>query len=150
MPVGMAGAARTELARLAQLDKAAGISAELLTPARVQVAYVVEAALTRAATAPALAARDHATTLDEEAAVSSPRQRSFTAAPLTETAEQEIKRLELVVGYLTEVNDRVMTQNIAMLHDLEACHKAVRDLRSEKDALAVQLRRRLEASEQQR
>lgn len=71
--------------------------------------------------------------------------------PLTESAAAEIKRLENTVRDLSEINDRIMAQNIALLADLEASQRAVRDLRGEKDSLAVQLRsslQRLEAAGQ--
>jgi FKBP-type peptidyl-prolyl cis-trans isomerase (trigger factor) len=62
---------------------------------------------------------------------------------LDETVEEEITRLQTTIANLTETNDRIMAQNIALLADLEAAHKAVRELRSEKDTLAVQLKRLL-------
>ena len=48
---------------------------------------------------------------------------------------------------LAEVNERVMAQNIALLHDLEAAQRAVRALKAEKHALAVTLKRALEREE---
>lgn len=60
-----------------------------------------------------------------------------------ETVPEEIERLNTTIVDLTETNDKIMAQNIALLSDLEAAQRAVRDLRSEKDALAVQLRRLL-------
>lgn len=56
----------------------------------------------------------------------------------------ELKRLEGAVHELTEANDRIMAQNIALLADLEAAQKAVRELRADKDVLALQLRRVLQ------
>lgn len=60
-----------------------------------------------------------------------------------ETVKEEIARLNATVAALNETNDRIMAQNIALLSDLEAAQKAVRELRSEKDALAVQLKARI-------
>jgi hypothetical protein len=68
--------------------------------------------------------------------------------PLEESAAREIQRLETTVRDLTEINDRIMAQNIALLGDLEAAQRAVRDLRGEKDVLALQLRRAMEEREQ--
>jgi hypothetical protein len=63
---------------------------------------------------------------------------------LSETAAAELRRLEGTVREMTEVNDRIMAQNIALLADLEAAQRSVRDLKGEKDALAVQLRSALQ------
>jgi septal ring factor EnvC (AmiA/AmiB activator) len=60
-----------------------------------------------------------------------------------ETVREEIARLNATVAELNETNDRIMAQNIALLSDLEAAQKAVRELRSEKDSLALQLKSRL-------
>ena len=68
--------------------------------------------------------------------------------PLEESAAREIQRLETTVRDLTEINDRIMAQNIALLGDLEAAQRAVRDHRGEKDVLALQLRRAMEEREQ--
>jgi hypothetical protein len=38
-----------------------------------------------------------------------------------------------------------MAQNIALLNDLETAQKALRDMRAEKHAMAVQLRQALQA-----
>lgn len=66
--------------------------------------------------------------------------------PMTETVAQEIRRLEKTVQELTDTNDRIMAQNIALLADLETAQKAARELKAEKDALAVQLKRALAAA----
>lgn len=63
---------------------------------------------------------------------------------LTETAQAELRRLETTVTELTETNDRIMAQNIALLADLEVAQRAVRELRAEKDALAHQLKRAMQ------
>lgn len=47
---------------------------------------------------------------------------------------------------VSEVNDRIMAQNIALLADLEAAQRTVRELRAGKDALALQLKRALSAA----
>ena len=60
-----------------------------------------------------------------------------------ETAAAEIARLEASLGALTQAHERVCVQNIALLADLEAAHRAVRELRADKDALAVHLKRLL-------
>jgi len=64
--------------------------------------------------------------------------------PLSESQSKELLRLENTIHDLTEINDRIMAQNIALLGDLEAAQRAVRELRGEKDALALQLRKVLE------
>ena len=61
-------------------------------------------------------------------------------------SEREVRRLEEAVREYAEVNDRIMAQNIALLADLEAAQRSVRDLRAGKDALAVQLKRALAAA----
>jgi hypothetical protein len=66
--------------------------------------------------------------------------------PLTESVSAELRRLEATVHDLTDTNDRIMAQNIALLADLEVAQKAVRELRAEKDALATQVRRVLTAA----
>lgn len=60
-----------------------------------------------------------------------------------ESEREEMHRLECTVGELSETNDRIMAQNIALLADLEAAQRAVRELRADKDALALQLKRAL-------
>ena len=60
---------------------------------------------------------------------------------LTETERAEMRRLVLTIQDLSETSDRIMAQNIALLADLEVAQRAVRELRAEKDALAVQLKR---------
>jgi hypothetical protein len=64
-------------------------------------------------------------------------------AELDEAPAAEIARLEASLGALTAVHERVCAQNIALLADLEAAHRAVRELRADKDALAVQIKRLL-------
>lgn len=59
--------------------------------------------------------------------------------------EREVRRLEAAVREISEVNERIMAQNISLLADLEAAQRTVRELRAGKDALAVQLRRCREA-----
>lgn len=63
--------------------------------------------------------------------------------PARESAAGEVKRLEATLHELTNTNDRIMAQNIALLADLEVAQKAVRELRAEKDALATQIKRLL-------
>jgi len=116
-------AMQAALRKLLAQDLNAGITAELLSP------IVVQRPASSVAPLP-------------------PAGRASDPSPLTgESGEAEVRRLELSVDSLSEVNDRVMAQNIALLHDLEAAQRAVRDLRAEKDALAVQLRRALEREE---
>jgi small-conductance mechanosensitive channel len=69
--------------------------------------------------------------------------------PLLESRAAELRRLEATVGELSETNDRIMAQNIALLADLEVAQRAVRELRADKDALAVQLKRALLDQQQQ-
>ena len=81
------------------------------------------------------------------AAAAPPRAAAAPAAAADvadETLAEEVERLSATVAALSETNDRVMAQNIALLADLEAAHRAVRELRSDKDALAVQLKRLLQ------
>jgi small-conductance mechanosensitive channel len=65
--------------------------------------------------------------------------------PLAESERGELRRLEATLKDMSETNDRIMAQNIALLADLEVAQRAVRELRAEKDALAVQLRRSMQA-----
>ena len=62
-------------------------------------------------------------------------------------AAADAARLEAKVRDVTELNDRIMAQNIALMADLEAAQRAVRELRAAKDALASQLKRALLAAE---
>lgn len=79
---------------------------------------------------------------------------SATAAPAAAAttpgsnyvSEREVRRLENSVREVSEVNDRIMAQNIALLADLEAAQRTVRELRAGKDALALQLKRALSAA----
>jgi hypothetical protein len=75
----------------------------------------------------------------------------MTAAPVATpssnyVSEREVRRLEASVREVSEVNDRIMAQNIALLADLEAAQRTVRELRAGKDALALQLKRALSAA----
>ena len=87
------------------------------------------------------------------AAPSAPTAPSAPAAPAPAAAppppphasEREVRRLEAIAREYSEVNERIMAQNIALLADLEAAQRTVRELRAGKDALAVQLRRCREA-----
>jgi hypothetical protein len=157
------GAARHELARLRQLDAAGSLEAAALLPAvpapaagplvvtvvqRVAVpstaAAAAPAATTDAATSPAAAT---ASAAEPPAAAPSPRASAGAAAaselPLSESERGELKRLDATIRELTETNDRIMAQNIALLADLEVAQRAVRELRAEKDVLALQLKRAL-------
>lgn len=58
-------------------------------------------------------------------------------------ASREVLALRDSLAQLADTNDRVMAQNIALLADLESAQRAVRELRADKDALAVQLKRAL-------
>lgn len=125
-------AAQQELARLRALDLGAHLSAEeLLGPERPSPAVVVVAA--PAAAAP-LAPRGEGSYDNEE---------EGEEEELTESAQAEMRRLEVTIAELSETNDRIMAQNIALLADLEVAQRAVRDLRADKDAMAVQLKRAL-------
>lgn len=132
--------ARAELARLLALEKEACVTADLLEAASQPGPIVI---------APNNAAQAHAASQLQDTA---PEQRQASSKRTStqrqpETAEQEIARLELTVNNLTEVNDRIMSQNIALLHDLEACQKAVRALRADNDTLAQTLKRSLQRLE---
>lgn len=61
-------------------------------------------------------------------------------------ASHEVLALRDSLQQLADTNDRVMAQNIALLADLESAQRAVRELRADKDALAVQLKRALLAA----
>ena len=74
------------------------------------------------------------------------QQQGSGAASGNFVSEREVRRLEEAVREYAEVNDRIMAQNIALLADLEAAQRSVRDLRAGKDALAVQLKRALAAA----
>ena len=71
---------------------------------------------------------------------------STPAPPPPYASEREVRRLEAAVREYADVNERIMAQNIALLSDLEAAQRTVRELRAGKDALAVQLRRSREAA----
>lgn len=64
-------------------------------------------------------------------------------APLAESERAELRRLEATLRDMSETRERVMAQNIALLADLEVAQRAVRELRADKDAMAVQLKRAL-------
>lgn len=126
-------AARAELARLRELSSE-------LPPLPVEVGAPV-VVVTVAAPAAGAAA---------PAAPAAPPAPAATAAgglPLTESERARLARVEASVRECSEVNERVMAQNIALLADLEAAQRAVRELRAGKDALAVQLRRAMLAAQ---
>ena len=66
-------------------------------------------------------------------------------AVLNESERAELRRLEATIRDVMETDERVMAQNIALLADLEVAQRAVRELRADKDAMAVQLKRALVA-----
>lgn len=132
--------ARAELARLLGLEKEACVTADLLQAAAQPPPIVIM----QAQSVQAHANSQPQDALPEQRQVSNKRT-STQRQP--ESAEQEIRRLELTVNNLTEVNDRIMSQNIALLHDLEACQKAVRALRADNDTLAQSLKRSLQRLE---
>ena len=68
------------------------------------------------------------------------------ASEISATAS-DVRRLEIVMREVTELNERVMAQNISLMADLESAQRAVRELRAGKDALATQLKRLLIAKE---
>jgi small-conductance mechanosensitive channel len=157
-------AACDELARLRSLDVAGLLEPSAMVPppppalAPVVITVVqhvaASATLSPAAAAPAAAASTAAsaqptTTSVSSAAATSPRasvaaSAAVDEAPLTESERGELRRLDATLHELAETNDRIMAQNIALLADLETAQRAVRELREEKDALAVQLKRALE------
>ena len=61
-----------------------------------------------------------------------------------ESLREELQRLENTVREGHDTNERIMAQNIALLADLEAAQRTVRELRAGKNALALQLRAALE------
>ena len=66
-----------------------------------------------------------------------------------ESLREELKRLENTIREEHETNERIMAQNIALLADLEAAQRMVRELRAGKNALALQLRQVLQQQQQQ-
>lgn len=71
----------------------------------------------------------------------------FEARPSTTTApspsapaESDLGALEARVREVQEVNERVMAQNVVLLHEVEVMQRQVAALRQEKAALAEQLR----------
>lgn len=132
-------AAASHLAKLRQLDREAGIKSHALVPGDRLAAEPVVVVNVAPSTASAAVAVPQ-----PQVAASQTSQQEEEDIPLTETVRAELRRLENTVREVTEVNDRVMAQNIALLADLEAAQRAVRELRAEKDTLAVQLRRALE------
>ena len=64
-----------------------------------------------------------------------------------ESLQEELRRLENTIREEHETSERIMAQNIALLADLEAAQRMVRELRSGKNALALQLRHALQLAE---
>jgi hypothetical protein len=64
-----------------------------------------------------------------------------------ESLQEELRRLENTIREEHETSERIMAQNIALLADLEAAQRMVRELRSGKNALALQLRNALQLAE---
>lgn len=95
-------------------------------------------------TAPVVPSADHGSSKPTASVPSYTPNQDIPDAILTEDQTKELNRLENTIHDLTEINDRIMAQNIALLGDLEAAQRAVRELRGEKDALALQLRKALE------
>lgn len=124
---------RVLTAELRALSLLRELSGELQIPAPAPAAAAPAPAAPAAATAAATAAAVTAT-----AAAAAP-------PPLPYASEREVRRLEAIAREYSEVNERIMAQNIALLADLEAAQRTVRELRAGKDALAVQLRRCREA-----
>lgn len=133
-------AAQRELARLRALDLAATFSPEeLLGPERPAATIVIASA------APVNnSSSDHVLPSSDSVRQSPPDHvDGDDDGELSESAQAEMRRLEATVAELSETNDRIMAQNIALLADLEVAQRAVRDLRADKDTLAVQLKRAL-------
>lgn len=57
-----------------------------------------------------------------------------------ERQAEEIRALSKTIEELNEMNGRVINQNIDLLHDLEVAQKTIRDLRADRDSLAVFLK----------
>ena len=124
--------AHDELQRLRSLDKSCIFTAgDLLPPERPVTVITV---LSSSPPTPAIPLADAERRANADAADADER---------NESTQAELKRLEVTVSELSETNDRIMAQNIALLADLEVAQRAVRELRGEKDALAVQLKRAL-------
>lgn len=137
-------AASADFRALLQADSLGRLAApELVGPAPRPAAVILPASAALApAAAPSVSASSSASLSSGSAA--SPASSSAVADVPYESVADEIRQLHQTVADLTESSERVMAQNIALLADLESAQKAVRELRSEKDALAVQLKKRLE------
>lgn len=130
------------LANLAALKEADAVgrlsAAELCGPDRSALFEAAVSPVTVAGAAPPAHAAPVAA-----APPSPPPAKPAAPAVSDETLAEEVTRLEATVRALTETNDRIMAQNIALLADLEVAQKYARELRIEKDSMAVQLRRAL-------
>jgi hypothetical protein len=138
-------AAQAQLTRMRQLDHEQSIPASMFVPSFRSSAETVIVVAAGPVTSPAAApAPGTPSPASAAVATSKPAVVEEDDLPLTETVRAELRRLENTVRDMSEVNDRVMAQNIALLADLEAAQRAVRELRAEKDTLEVQLRKALE------
>ncbi len=127
---------RVLTAEMRELALLRELSGELQVPVPVPAAAAVAAA---AAPPPPPAAAAAASPLS--AAAAPPAAPPAPPAPPPYASEREVRRLEAIAREYSETNERIMAQNIALLADLEAAQRTVRELRAGKDALAVQLRR---------
>ncbi len=134
-------AARGELARLRALGATAALASyELLGRDVADAIGWPAAAAAAAAAVPVTAAAATAADAWPPAGAA-----GEDGDDLVESERAELRRLDATVTELAETNDRIMAQNIALLADLEVAQRAVRELRAEKDALALQLQRALGA-----
>ena len=132
-------AAESELARLHSLDRSSSLQPD-------EILAFVSASRSSAPAVPLVMVTKEAATSPSNASASARGEASLdstAAAPLSESERAEMRRYAVTLQDMAETNDRIMAQNIALLADLEVAQRAVRELRTEKDALAVQLRRLL-------
>ena len=75
----------------------------------------------------------------------SPSMSQESRAPAAASAD--MKTLETRVREVENVNERVMAQNVILLHEVEVMQRQISALRQEKAAMAEQLRRAIDVSE---
>ena len=112
----------------------------------------VVASTVLSATTSALASASALTALGRSASLSLPELLSLSpiqsSAPAIDDGNDDDARTQLpalhaTVRDLSELNERVNGQNVALLGDLDSAQRAVRDLRAECHALALELKKRL-------
>jgi hypothetical protein len=122
------------LGRLSVAELTAFVARPLPPPVvvRVEVPKLIAAASAPAAAPPQAS---------QQRAADAPQVPGAIDLAVESSAAREVASLRDSIQQLSDTNDRVMAQNIALLADLESAQKAVRELRADKDALALQLKR---------